>query len=102
MDEIRNFCSNGSILLTKHAAYRLEERGIKFLNVKSGIMNGELIEDYPTDHPNPSVLILGHTENNIPIHIVVGIGNLDIQIITAYFPSHTKWENDLKNRKEVN
>jgi hypothetical protein len=78
----------------------MEERGITFSSVKSGIMSGDIIEDYPTDYPNPSVLILGNL-TNIPIHIVVGIGKGTIQIITAYNPSLDIWETDLKTRKLV-
>jgi len=86
-------------MLTIHAAHRFEERGVKFSDVKLGIMKGEVIEDYPTDYPNPSVLIFGYTENNTPIHVVVGLGVNNIQIITAYFPSLDKWEGDFKTRK---
>ena len=64
-------------------------------------MNGEIVEDYPTDYPNPSVLILGYTYNDSPIHVVVGIGNDSIQIITAYYPSLDIWESDYKIRKAV-
>jgi len=97
---IQQFCTEDEIRLTKHAAYRLEERGIKYAHVIAGIMNGEIIEDYPTDAPNPSVLLLGNADNN-PLHIVVGVGAENIQIITAYHPSDKKWENNFKTRKAV-
>jgi len=101
LEVIRSFCRNEKIAITRHAAYRLEERGITFLSVEAGIMNGEIIEDYPTDYPNPSVLLLGHTGDNSPIHVVVGIGADNIQIITAYYPSPDKWEDGFKTRKAV-
>ena len=99
IESIQILCTNDSIRITKHAGYRLEERNIKLSDVQSGIMNGEIIEDYPTDHPNPSVLIFGYTEKSVPIHIVVGVGDNNIQIITAYYPALSKWEDNLKVRK---
>lgn len=98
IDTIQDFCVRGSILLTKHASHRLEERGITFLQIRQAIANGDVIEDYPTDSPNPSVLILGNADNN-PVHVVVGISNDNIQIITAYYPTLAVWESDMKTRK---
>ena len=99
IESIQILCTNDNIRITKHAGYRLEERNIKLKDVKFGIMSGEIIEDYPTDHPNPSVLILGFTDKSVPIHVVVGVGDSNIQIITAYYPSLSKWEDNLKVRK---
>ena len=96
---IQRHCEDNRIRITKHAAYRIEERGISFDQIKSGIMNGEIIEEYPTDFPNPSVLLLGYTSGN-PLHIVVGISDMGIQLITAYHPSDVKWEADFRTRKE--
>ena len=62
-------------------------------------MNGEIIEAYPSEQPNPRVLILGYDEKNIPIHVVVGVGDWNIQIVTSYYPSLEKWEADYKTRK---
>ena len=97
---IQNLCTNESIRLTKHAANMMEEHGITFSDVKCGIKSGEIIEDYLTDYPNPSVLILGNIDIT-PIHVCVGIGKNNIQIITAYKPSLDIWEDDLKTRKVV-
>lgn len=35
-----------------------------------------------------------------PIHVVAGVGDGLLWIITAYFPDEEKWENDYKTRKE--
>jgi len=96
---IRSLCSDETITITNHAGDRLRERGIKYEDVKMAITNGTIVEDYPNDYPNPSVLILGYTEQKNPLHIVVGIGGSTLQIITAYYPSFNKWENDCKTRK---
>ena len=101
IERIQSLCEQNSLLLTKHASYRLEERGIEFVDIKTAILHGEVIENYPTDFPYPSVLILGYTRNKMPIHIVIGIGYNCVQLITAYFPSSHKWNDDMKTRKVV-
>ncbi|WP_205764240.1 DUF4258 domain-containing protein [Anaerovibrio slackiae] len=46
-------------------ANRIQQLGILRIDVINCIMNGEIIEDYPTDYPHPSCLIFGHdTLNN--------------------------------------
>ena len=40
--------------------------------------------------------------SNSIIHIVCGSNGTELWIITAYYPSKTEWEDDLKTRKENN
>lgn len=65
-------------------------------------MSGEIIEEYPEDYPYCSYLILGLSIKKQYLHVVCGIGNSRLWIITAYFPSIDKWEPDCKTRKENN
>ena len=96
---IRQLCTDEAILITKHAADRLMERNIQYNCIKSGIMNGTIIESYPDDYPNPSVLIMGYTSEGKPIHIVAGACTASIQIITAYTPALDKWDDGFTKRK---
>jgi hypothetical protein len=79
---------------------RLQQRGINPSDIKNCIMKGEIIENYPEDYPYPSCLILGTSIERKIIHIVAGIGNECLWIITAYFPATDKWNKDFKTRKE--
>ncbi|MBQ7478838.1 MAG: DUF4258 domain-containing protein [Selenomonadaceae bacterium] len=72
------------------------QRGITRQEVKDAIMAGETIEEYPNDYLYPSRLVLGNG-----LHVVCGIGEGRIWIVTAYRPSMEKWEGDLKTRKAV-
>jgi hypothetical protein len=99
IERIRSLCGDETIVITKHAGDRLRERGIRYRDIKAVIMSGTIIEEYPTDYPNPSVLMLGYTDQKDSLHVVVGIGGNMLQIITAYRPSFSKWENDFKTRK---
>ena len=79
------------------------QRDIKRADVIACIQSGEIIEQYPTDKPFPSCLILGKSILDKDIHVVCGLDkDVICYIITAYYPSLEKWENDLKTRKEGN
>lgn len=100
IEEIKELCNQGKIRWSMHGLERMQERDISRTDVKKCLTNGEIIEDYPNDYPHPSCLVFGNTVNNNVIHVVVGNDGEYIYIITAYFPNTTKFENDLKTRKE--
>ena len=88
------------ILWTQHCLQRMQERDISRDDVKNGIATGEIIEEYPDDFPNPSCLIFGYNVNDRILHIVAGCDNINIYIITAYYPDTRKFEDDLKTRRK--
>ena len=71
IEDLRKICSLENIEITLHAAKRLEQRGIKMADITACIQNGKIIEQYPTDYPYPSCLILGLSVNNQHLHVVV-------------------------------
>ena len=85
---------------TTHCLERMGERDIKRADVKNCIINGEIIEEYPDDFPNPSCLIFGITLDGRFLHVVVGCDNLNLYIITAYYPTTDKFESDMKTRRK--
>lgn len=99
IEVIREYISDKKIDWTRHCLNGLNQRNISTLDVKTAIKNGKIIEYYLDDYPYPSCLILGYNINNIMLHIVCGMSNNLIHIITAYFPDKNKWENDLKTRR---
>ena len=88
-------------LPTKHFHDRIKERGIKYADIKSAIVGGEIIEQCLDDLPNPSVLILGYCQDSKPLHIAVGVDDDKLWLITAYFPTLDIWETDYKARKVI-
>lgn len=77
-------------------------RGILSDDIKSAVMNGEIIEEYPGDFPFPSCLVLGRTNEERIIHVCMSDEESGTRIITAYFPSSEKWQDDMKTRKDDN
>ncbi|WP_304068324.1 DUF4258 domain-containing protein [Megamonas hypermegale] len=97
---IRRKCNDDTIEVTQHCLLRIHQRKISYKEIKNIIMHGEIIEEYPNDFPYPSCLIFGKTINNRIIHVVVGINNIKLYLITAYEPDPDKWEDNFKKRKD--
>lgn len=97
IEELRKLCKDETIIITHHALERCRERGISFTDVKTAIMTGEVIENYPDAYPSPCCLLLSTGE--ILLHVVAGIRDGLLWIITAYVPTLDKWEPDYKTRK---
>ena len=92
---LRTLCSDDTIVMTQHVVKRCQERGISYNTLIHAIHEGEIVEQYPNDYPYPSCLILADG----PLHLVVGLGQGMLWIVTAYKPSPDKWEADWKTRK---
>lgn len=99
MEIIRKCLIEKKIYWTKHCLNRLNQRNVLISEVKDAISNGEIIEYYYDDYPYPSCLVLGYN-NNDKIHIVCGISNNVVYMITAYYPNSKEWEEDMKTRRE--
>lgn len=97
---IRGYLETRKVDWTKHCLNRLNQRNILISDVKEAIKNGKIIERYFDDYPYPSCLILGYNLDNKIIHIVCGISDDLIHIITAYYPDSDKWEEDMKTRRK--
>jgi len=95
---LREDAAQGRIHWHQHALERFLERGITRAEVMSAIMDGEVIEVYPTDRPYPSCLIL-YVET--AVHVVAAADPIAriCHVITAYRPDLEHFEPDFKTRK---
>jgi len=92
--------TNSKLLFRVHAVQRMFERNISLKNVSQAIQSGETIEDYSSEMPEPSRLILGF-QGKRPFHLVTSTHpeTKEITIITVYIPDPEKWNKDLKSRR---
>ena len=90
------------ILFLPHAVRQMSrlDRMISPTEVRQVIKRGELIEDYPEDVRGHSCLILGHGDNNRPIHVVCSPKEDYLAVITAYLPNPQQWVDNLRKRRE--
>lgn len=100
INDLRTYYEQENVIITVHAQERLRQRGIKAKDVRNCIMTGEIIEQYLNDFPFPSCLIFGFTCDEKILHVVVSDEGTGCRIITAYYPDNTKFESDLKTRRE--
>ena len=84
----------------RHALERMLERGISRREVTDALLTGEVIEDYPSDHPYPSFLVYGNPGGK-PLHVVVAYDQEHemLYIITAYCPDTLHFLDDYRTRR---
>ena len=97
--EIKHLCNDDTILMTVHVRDRMKLRGIQYSDLVLAVSNGEIIEQYKDDYPYPSCLIHGYTADKRHLHAVVSIGSGRLWVITTYYPTLDKWDNNYKTRK---
>ena len=92
--------NNPKILFRVHAVQRMFERNISAKKVSQALQSGETIEDYSTEMPEPSRLILGF-QGKRPFHVVTSENqeNNITTIITVYIPDADKWNKNFKSRR---
>ena len=101
MEDITRLCEGQSLRWTGHILEKLFQRNIYIDEVRTALMNGEIIEQYPDDYPFPSCLIMGHTKTGKAIHVVCGSNGAELWLITAYFPNPAEWTDDFRQRRKA-
>jgi hypothetical protein len=88
------------ILYRVHAVQRMFERKISASKVRRALEAEDVIEDYSTEMPEPSRLILGF-QGKRPFHVVTSENpdGGEITVITVYLPDPDKWKKDFRSRK---
>jgi hypothetical protein len=83
-----------------HALSCLRERAIRVDDIIDALSNGQVIEEYCTDKPFPSVLVNGRTRSGRPMHVAVGVNEQagEIHIVTGYEPDPLKWNENFSVR----
>jgi len=100
-EDIAKLGKESSLRWTSHILERLFQRNIRTDDVKNALTNGEIIEQYPTDYPFPSCLVLGYTLEGRPLHVVCGSNGTELWLITAYFPNPNEWTEDFRQRSKT-
>ena len=102
IDEIKRLIREGRYEVSIHAQQERLEDDLDIVEVESAVIQGDLIEDYPTDPRGPSCLV-GGLAGAKPIHVVLGWTRVKnqlepmLRVITVYIPRPPKWT-DLRTR----
>lgn len=98
IEQIRRLCAEKPFIMSQHAELRRRQRGISVREIRQAIAHGTIIEDYPDAYPYPACLILAWVGQR-PLHVVCGVAEGTLWIITVYQPNDTEWESDYQTRK---
>jgi hypothetical protein len=100
IDPITKAIRDGKVRITDHADEETASDGLTFDEVAYSVLHGEVIEDYPTDRPYPSCLILGMTPAGHPVHSVWAYNKETgwAVLVTVYRPDPDRWT-DWRTRK---
>jgi hypothetical protein len=92
--------NNSKTIFRVHAVQRMFERRVAINKVLGAIQSGEIIEDYSSETPEPSRLILGF-QGKRPFHVVTSENpeTNETTVITVYVPDPNKWKHDSRSRR---
>lgn len=81
----------GAYYFFKHALQEAEKEGVRIADIKSAILEGQLIEDHPT---RKRCIFQSYSEDRIPIHVVCDYEGRKVGIVTVYVPNRQRWVRD--------
>jgi hypothetical protein len=92
--------NNPKTIFRVHAVQRMFERRVSLKNTLNAIKSGEIIEDYSSETPEPSRVILGF-QGKRPFHVVTSenLKTNETTVITVYVPDPNKWKKDARSRR---
>ncbi len=92
IQDIREKIAQNIFEFSQHAVDQCLIRNIQVQEIREAIRVGEIIEDYPDDKYGPSVLVLGYTRKQRPLHIQCSYPSRPlIKVITVYEPHPNRW-----------
>jgi len=103
LDRVRALTASGEVRISDHGYDEFAADGIVAMEVVEGVAAALVVEDYPNAALGPSVLVLQHDANGLPLHILWGIpagSSGPAVVITAYRPDPTRWTHDFLERKQ--
>jgi len=83
----------GAVRVTEHATEAMRDDGITMDGVFGATSAGEVIEDYATDFPYPSCLVLGQASDGGTMHSVWAFNGMTKTaiLVTCYRPDPDRW-----------
>ncbi|MDO8487161.1 MAG: DUF4258 domain-containing protein [Candidatus Curtissbacteria bacterium] len=97
---IRKKVLNQEYDLSSHAHRERQEEQITVAEIEQCLLEGSIIEEYPSDPRGESCLVAGKLGDK-PLHVVCGKRNSRLLLVTVYRPKPPTWINFKKRAKEL-
>jgi len=99
---ILDLVARQEVLISDHGYDELAAEDILVRDILGGAREAIVVEEYPTYHKGPCVLVLQKDNEGGPIHVVWGIpsqADSPAVVVTAYRPDPNRWADDFLRRK---
>jgi hypothetical protein len=100
---VQALVSRGEYRVSRHGFRELVADDILAEDVVVSIGAAVVVEDYPDSRKEPSVLVLQHDREGLPIHVMWGVPRATrtpAVLVTAYRPAPELWSDDFMKRKK--
>ncbi len=101
-ERILELVARREVVISDHGYDELAADGILVREILARAGEGKVIEEYPSYHRGPCVLVLERDQEGKPIHVLWGIprgAESPAVVVTAYRPDPSRWTDDFLRRK---
>ena len=102
LDRILALIARREVVISDHGYEELAADGILVKDIYEGVEDAIVVEEYPTYHKGPCVLVLQRDHHGQPIHVLWGIptnATSPAVVVTAYRPDPNRWTENFLGRK---
>jgi len=102
ISQLQRAIDGGEVRITDHADEEMASDQLVLDDVIASVSTGEIIEQYPADHPLPSCLVYGQSKRHVHIHSVWAYNGATKRavLVTVYRPDPDRWI-DWRSRKKA-
>lgn len=95
---IKSQAAAGAYRVTQHAQQEMVEEDISLDEALAALQRGKILERYPGHRRGACCLVVGHTDEGRPLHMVCTTAQPLLILITVYEPKPPKWITPRKRR----
>jgi len=92
-DWIQTKVRDNQYYFSRHADQERQNDNLTIVEIEEALLSGMVIENYDDTGRGESCLVVGFTNQGKPIHVVAGMRDWELVVITAYIPSPPKFKN---------
>ena len=91
MEWVRERLRSGEYLYSQHGDQERMNDGLTVAEVREALLGGRVLEQYQNTGRGESCLVVGFTDQGIPVHVVCARRTARLVIVTVYVPRPPKF-----------